>query len=207
MNWLKRLLGGKRTAAEPSAAASPATADPWDRSALAVAELAGPEAARALAAIHAADAGDAVRVAEDFGVDVVAPEYLLQCATRDLLIEHAGMTYLDWKSGLEDARWGLEQQLGRHDLAPLTDAEKTMLETVEPMDTQVVTFVTFPDLYHPFDMLAQRRGRRILAYDEKSDSYAFLMVTPALFERWAGTSLSAGHEFPKDTSFEKRKTE
>lgn len=203
--WLKRLFGG--TGAVSAVAALPLPADPWDHPALAVAELAGPRAARAMAAVRAADADAAIDVAESMGIDVVAPEYLLENVTRDLLIEHAGMVYLDWKSGLEEAARGLEHELERQNLAPLTDAEKAVLAAVEPIDTDIVTFVTFPDLYHPFDALARRRGRRVLAYDEKADSYAFLIVTPAQFDRWAGARLSPGQEFLKDTSFEKGKTE
>lgn len=205
--WLKQVLGIGGAAF--AATSSPAAADPTDPFAIYL------DAARDLLG-EDPDALDMMTLARDDPAafeqaqnqikitvfsDYIPGEDPIGLLFRDVMVERGHLVYLDWKDGPYEFAPLYDEQMARLNLAPLTAAQHAALEVIGNTPRAGAERAYFLD-YLPFlDRDATAKGYRILVFDENADSYAFFVVTPDQFARWADVRLGPEHQFFSPASF------
>jgi len=119
---------------------------------------------------------------------------------RDAMMAKGLLAYLDWKEGFEEISGHYDNQMGRLGLPVLNDAVRNAMQAREKAASGEDRLF-FTDFIVELDQDAQTKSHRVLCFDERADSYAFLVVTPAQFDRWQGVSLDSTNEFYTPEAF------
>ena len=102
------------------------------------------------------------------------------------------LTSLDHKFPLSDILFNFNKDIDHRGIPQLTEEELTALAALQPRDQRQVDLF-FNDVASKLDELCAARNKRLLCWDEGSDSYAYFIVTSECFSRWVGTSLHEYH--------------
>lgn len=206
MNWLKKVFGGAGVAAAENVAKAgaddeAALNDEWHLYIEAARDLSGGDAEIEALLVLARDNLDGLDAALDkppytdgtwdiyYDPGHSPPGSLFS----DAMISKGLMCQLDWKEGSDEVLGHYDNQMARLSLPFLTAAQRQQIEAQDTIfDTD---YLTFPDIVQALDADARTKGMRVLVFDDRSDSYSFVLATPSQFERWHAACLGPKHCF------------
>lgn len=108
------------------------------------------------------------------------------------VLEASGyLSSIDQNFPLSDVLYIFNQDTERRGIPQLTEQEVAALTALEPKGQQTDLF--FNDVAFKLDEACVARSKRLLCWDDGSDSYGYFIVTNEHFSRWAGTLLHEYH--------------
>lgn len=110
------------------------------------------------------------------------------------------LSSIDGNCPLSDIVFIFNHDADHRGIPQLTDREVAALNALEPKD-QRQTDLFFNDVASALDEACAGRNRRLLCWDNGSDSYAYFIVTSECFSRWVDTSLHEYHRLLDASEF------